>query len=239
MKLKKGKGAFLVKVHSTDEHLCTCDHAIIEFSNDTLSKMLMMFFTLMNLKINSISDIYEITQFNYTPDFLSVCEYDDYESISEDLIDQMEHFTTNEEDGGEISVVSIESVGGIPEDVHLIRQDATTMHVKENGVIFSTYIKHTSTKLDTETISWEDLADYFEFTEEDHGQSHKEGWGLIESSGSLDGTPQIQAIDEQDVFQDDPEAWNFVKQADTMLKRKALFQVFLQNKEEFVRIMKS
>lgn len=144
----------LIKVHSTNEDCMTSRFAILSLTPTVIKCILSLKKELEGVQERlGKENIYQLTQFNYNCNFVSEEErtFSDEKENSEKFIEKLEEVL------GEQSYVTICLTKKERENTVLIRQDVSILHVSDFGFKFSCYIKHTSTKLDTETISFETL----------------------------------------------------------------------------------
>ncbi len=139
----KNSDKLLVKVFSTETEVSTCSYAIVKLSPELIVDIKAM---KKQLEVASESlntpRLYQLNCFDSRCDFVD--EGDD-DGCDSDILEEFEEILTDKE-VAEIgySVASF--------NINLIRDEATILYVSDSGFKFSTFIKHTSTRLDTTTI---------------------------------------------------------------------------------------
>jgi len=149
IKATKLSNKLLVKVFSTEYDNSTCSYAIVELSPALIKKIKAMKLQLEIAKVTlGGAEIYQLNSFDNRCGFVSENDFED-ETNSCETLEALENvFEENE-----ISKVSISE----DENIIMVSDDTTLLYVSNAGFKFSTYIKHTSTRLDTTTISYEFL----------------------------------------------------------------------------------
>lgn len=146
-KSEKKTETLLVKVISTDEDCTTSRFAIISLTPKLKE-------TVLSLKkerdgiekrLGKFS-IYQLTQFNGSCDYVDEQECFDEEKNSEKIINELEEVL-----GGQ----SYTKIKPTRKKIIFVRSDVDVLHVSQFGFKFSCYIKHTNTKLDTDTIEFD------------------------------------------------------------------------------------
>lgn len=139
----------LVKVHSSNEDIMTCSYGILPINKLFIAsiKKLRNILAKENAKLPNL--IYKLSSFDNSLDWLTEEESETI-VLSEDMSDAL--YNTGVEKAGFLFIkdkfYAENSAGNLP-CVHI---DVACVEVKNNGFKFSGHIKHTTTKLDTETI---------------------------------------------------------------------------------------
>ena len=137
----------LVKVYSTETESCTSSFALINLGDtNVLNTAIEMREVLKKGKEkNSNDSYYQLTAFNSSCLFIG--ERDD-DTTTEEIKEELEEIFEEETYCYvEIDVESLEQIEAINSDIDLILVDEVTF-------LFSAYIKHTSIKLTTSSISF-------------------------------------------------------------------------------------
>lgn len=77
-----------------------------------------------------------------------------------------------------------------------------------------------------------------EWNSADSDAAIKEGWNLYDSTGSVDGSPQVQRNDEQSLLDSDIDAWKLVANGNEQHHHKTLSILKRDNISEYNRIIK-
>jgi hypothetical protein len=96
--------------------------------------------------------LFQLNAFNYSCDFIDESDeiYTGEKSTCGDLLEEM--YDVFEEANSEIVKIDIEE-----NEYVAVRDDATILYVSDMGFKYSTYVKHTSIRLDTTTIPFDVL----------------------------------------------------------------------------------
>ena len=100
------------------------------------------------------SSVYDIRRFFSLVEYISECEYSDYNGNSDNVVEQLEDV-----DLGDYDVARVERLDFYDEDVELIRTETDLIQIRENDFYFTSYIKHTdpATILITSSISFDTI----------------------------------------------------------------------------------
>lgn len=143
LKIKENSSTVLLKVYDNDNEFTRCDYAIVKITSkllETISKL---------RKGREALCCYEVTDFQYSCNFLAQDEFED-EQISDELVEQLEEFTKDNAGVWQIEDVDLS-------DVETLRTVADTIHVSDFGIKWVAYGKYSEAELCTEKISWEQI----------------------------------------------------------------------------------
>ena len=148
IKLNEESKTILMKVHSADDYCSDCRFAVIELSPELVNKVFDFRNALLKLKVKYPST-YKIEEFDYSCNYIGEVEYQDEQTIGEILY---EFEDTHIDDGG---VLGIDGYDSKAEGLVMVRAECGGMEITDYGIRFITFVKHTNTLLETETISFD------------------------------------------------------------------------------------
>ena len=125
---------FILRVYGGNDYTET-DAAFVELDDETLGKIRSRMGLAKMMKSDD-SEFIRLSFFDYTPDFFVA------ETLGGDMQDRVEEQQRFETEVTEVAAV---------------RVDVTQIHVTEDRVYWTTYLKHTDIRLETEALREEDL----------------------------------------------------------------------------------